>query len=54
MRGIGAVVGDLFGSVSSGFVRRSSRPVVLVREPGERKREEEAAQAVEEAGPGTS
>jgi nucleotide-binding universal stress UspA family protein len=33
-RGLGALAGSLLGSVSSELVRRSSRPVVVVREPG--------------------
>jgi nucleotide-binding universal stress UspA family protein len=51
-RGIGALAGELLGSVSAGVVRRSHRPVVVVREPGERAREEAAEAAViPEAGP---
>lgn len=33
-RGLGALAGSFLGSVSSELVRRSSRPVVVVREPG--------------------
>jgi nucleotide-binding universal stress UspA family protein len=48
-RGIGAVAGSLLGSVAAGVVRRSHRPVVVVREPMERAREEAAERQTEQA-----
>lgn len=50
-RGMNAVAGVLLGSVSMALVRRSHRPVVIVREPVERAREEAAEQAVGEPRP---
>ena len=41
-RSIGAAAGALLGSVSSSLVRRSDRPVVVVREPEKRAKEREA------------
>jgi nucleotide-binding universal stress UspA family protein len=45
-RGLAAAAGDLLGSVSAGVVRRSRRPVVVVRHPGERRSREREAVAV--------
>lgn len=50
-RGLGAVAGVLLGNVSTALVRLSHRPVVIVREPVERAREEAAEAAVGEARP---
>jgi nucleotide-binding universal stress UspA family protein len=51
-RGLGAIAGVLLGSVSMSLIRRSRRPVVVVREPAERARDAatEARRPVGEVG----
>jgi nucleotide-binding universal stress UspA family protein len=48
-RGHGAVAGVLLGSVALDLVRRSRRPVVVVREPSERARDEASDRTQEPA-----
>jgi nucleotide-binding universal stress UspA family protein len=50
-RGTNAIAGVLLGSVSTALLRRSRRPVVVVREPTERAREEAADRASREPRP---
>jgi nucleotide-binding universal stress UspA family protein len=53
-RGLGAIRGVLLGSVAIALIRRSHRPVVLVREPVERAREEAEERAGVRAHPATA